>query len=143
MELILKPLFEAELPGDFVEVIKQKLMGREIKEGEIVEIELLGKPLGFKVLYSEPKILKVKKDTRIELSSGEISKLELDLGEEAKDLLAFKDGFIVVFEDEVLILNHNGHKIYKQKFKNLKKVRITKNVVAVLHDEKLTLITLP
>lgn len=143
MKLVLKPLFEAELPGDFVEVLRQKLMGREIKEGEIVEIELLGKPLGFKVLYSEPKILKVKKDTRIELSSGEISIVELDLEEEAKDLLAFKDGFIVVFEDGVLILNHNGHKIYKQEFESLKKVRITKNVVAVLHDEKLTLITLP
>lgn len=143
MKLVLKPLFEAELPGDFVEVLRQKLMGREIKEGEIVEIELLGKPLGFKVLYSEPKILKVKKDTRIELLSGEISIVELDLEEEAKDLLAFKDGFIVVFEDGVLILNHNGHKIYKQEFESLKKVRITKNVVAVLHDEKLTLITLP
>ena len=143
MKLILKPLFEAELPGDFVEVLRQKLRGREIKDGETIDIDLLGKPLRFKVLYSEPKILRVRKNTQIEILSQELSIIKLDLGSEAEDLLTFRDGFIVVFDDEVLILNHNGHKIYKQKFENLKKVNVVKNTVAVLHGKELTLITLP
>jgi hypothetical protein len=59
MRIFLKPLFDAELPAGFEEVIRSKLVGKEVKTGETVEIDLLGKPLAFKVVLADHKNLKL------------------------------------------------------------------------------------
>lgn len=142
MRLILKPLFEVELPPEFVDILRAKLKGREIKEGETIEIELLGKNLAFKVLYAEPKELKVSEKTKIEFASGEILKLNFEFEKPIKEVIPFEKGIVVMFEYEVLILSEKGHKIYNEKFDGLREVRIAKNLIAVIHDggKKLTLI---
>ncbi|EHR77649.1 ATPase [Thermococcus litoralis DSM 5473] len=141
MRLILKPLFEAPLTPDFIEVIKTKLKGKEVREGDVLEIDLLGKPLKFKVIYAEPEVIKVTDLTAIELSKEEIFSTTLEFEKEIKDLLLGESIIAVVFDDEVLILNQRGHKIFNQKFEKLKEVRVTKNTVLVIHNEnKLTII---
>ncbi|MCO6041015.1 DUF6849 domain-containing protein [Thermococcus alcaliphilus] len=141
MKLILKPLFEAPLTPDFIEVIKTKLKGKEVREGDVLEIDLLGKPLKFKVIYAEPEVIKVTDLTAIELSKEEIFSTTLEFEKEIKDLLLGKSIIAVVFDDEVLILNQRGHKIFNQKFEKLKEVRVAKNTVLVVHNEnKLTII---
>lgn len=142
MKLVLKPLFEVELPPEFVDILRAKLKGREIKEGETIEINLLGKNLAFKVLYAEPKELKVSEKTKVELASGEILKLNFEFGKPIKEIIPFEKGIVVMFEHEVLILSEEGHKIYNEIFEGLKEVRVAKNLIAVIHDggKKLTLI---
>nr|WP_289846418.1 ATPase [Thermococcus alcaliphilus] len=134
-------MFEAPLTPDFIEVIKTKLKGKEVREGDVLEIDLLGKPLKFKVIYAEPEVIKVTDLTAIELSKEEIFSTTLEFEKEIKDLLLGKSIIAVVFDDEVLILNQRGHKIFNQKFEKLKEVRVAKNTVLVVHNEnKLTII---
>lgn len=141
MRLLLKPLFEVELPPEFVEILKSKLKGREVREGEIIDIDLLGKPLSFKVVYAEPKEFKVDVRTRIELTEKEVVPVSLEFERPVKDIIPFEKGFVVVFENEVLILNQEGHKIFNIKFENITKVVINGDVIAVIHnDKKLTII---
>ncbi|NJE26077.1 ATPase [Thermococcus sp. MV5] len=142
MKVVLKPLFDAPLTPDFIEVIKAKLVGKEIKEGDTVEIELLGKVLQFKVMYSEPKLIRVNKNTKIELTEEEIFSLTLDFDEEIKDVFLSKKWIIALFENKVLILNQKGHKIFNQRFDNLREVKISDETIVVIHDDgkKLTII---
>ncbi|GAB6101383.1 ATPase [Thermococcus atlanticus] len=144
MHLILKPLFEAELPADFLEILTTKLNGRELREGETITVDILGKPLRFEVAYAEPRVLKVKKNTRIEISRSPISLIEMEFEREIEGLVPFSGGFVIVFKDEVLILNRKGHKIFNKQFEKLKEVKTSGNSVAVVHDDKkLTLIHVP
>ncbi|ALV61849.1 hypothetical protein ADU37_CDS01500 [Thermococcus sp. 2319x1] len=143
MRVMLKPLFEASLTPDFIEVIRAKLKGKEVREGDVLEIDLLGKPLKFKVVYAEPEVVKITDSTAIELSREEIFFTTLKFEKEIEDLLLGESIIAVVFDDEVLILNQRGHKIFNRKFEKLKEVRVTKNTVLVVHDEnKLTIIQL-
>ncbi|WP_456453513.1 DUF6849 domain-containing protein [Thermococcus sp.] len=144
MHLILKPLFEAELPADFLEILTTKLNGRELREGETITVDILGKPLRFEVAYAEPRVLKVKKNTRIEISRSPISLIEMEFERKIEGLVPFSGGFVIVFKDEVLILNRKGHKIFNKQFEKLKEVKTSGNSVAVVHDDKkLTLIHVP
>lgn len=141
MRLILKPLFEVELPPEFVEILKSKLKGKEVKEGETIEIDLLGKSLSFKVVYAEPKEFKVDVRTRIELTEKEVVPISFEFEKPVKDVIPFEKGFVVVFENEVLILNQEGHKIFNMKFEKITKIVINGNAVVVIHnDKKLTII---
>ncbi len=136
MRVILKPLFEAELPADFSEVLKNKLFGKELRTGEEIEVSLLGKPLRFKVLLAEPSPLKVKGNTRIEFSHGEVEVVDFEFDEPVKDVLPFDGGFVVVLERKVLILNQDGQKIYSDEFEDLNKVRVSKGRVVIIHGER-------
>lgn len=140
MRLVLKPLFEAELPGGFEEILRSKLSGKVVETGETVEVDLLGKPLAFKVLLAEPSPLKVGKNTRIEFSRGDVSEVTLEFGKEVEDAVPFQGGLVLVFEDEVRILNPSGQKIYSKEFENLKKVRVVEGKVVVVHGSKVTII---
>jgi len=144
MKVVLKPLFDTPLTPDFIEIIKAKLMGKEIKEGSNIEIDLLGKPLPFKVIYSEPKVTKITEGTRIELTEREIFSLTLEFGREIQDLYIFEKGIVIIFEDGILILNQKGHKIFNQEFENLKEVKISDGIITVIHNggKKLTIIHL-
>ncbi len=141
MRLILRPLFEAELPPDFLEILKAKLLGREVKEGDVVSVDILGKPLSFEIVYAEPRVMKVRENTLLEISKKSISCIDLEFGEGIEQVLPFPGGFVVVLENEVLIINHKGHKIFNRKFEKLKKVAVSENAIAVIHDgKKLTII---
>jgi len=144
MKVVLKPLFDTPLTPDFIEVIRAKLIGKEIKEGDTVEIELLGKALQFKVIYSEPKLIRVNKDTKIELTEEEIFSLTLDFEKEIRDVLFSEKRIVILLENEVLILNQKGHKIFNQKFDNLKEAKVSNGIIAVIHNggKKLTIIHL-
>ncbi|ASJ12852.1 DUF6849 domain-containing protein [Thermococcus thioreducens] len=133
MKLVLKPLFEAELPADFEELIRSKLMGMEVRTGEEIEVDLLGKPLRFKVLLAEPSPLKVRGNTRIEFSTGSMEVIDLEFDEPVKDVVPFEKGFVILLERKVLILNHNGQKIYSGEFDDLKGVRASKGTVVIIH----------
>ncbi len=135
MRIVLKPLFDAELPPDFSEVIKSKLRGREVRTGEEVEVEILGKPLCFKVVLAEPSPLKVGNETRIEFSSGEIEVLDFEFEGPVREVLPFEKGFVVVLNDKVLILNHDGQKIYSDEFEELNEVKVSKGTVVIIHDK--------
>ncbi|WP_148882099.1 DUF6849 domain-containing protein [Thermococcus aciditolerans] len=135
MRAVLKPLFEAELPADFSEVIKGKLMGKELRTGEEIEVELLGKSLRFKVVLAEPSPLKVGKSTRIEFSQGEVEVVDFEFEGPVSEVIPFEKGFVIAFEREVLILNHNGQKIYSDEFDDLKAVRVSKNSVVIIYGE--------
>ncbi|KUH31321.1 ATPase [Thermococcus celericrescens] len=135
MRAVLKPLFEAELPADFSEVIKGKLMGEELRTGEEIEVELLGKSLRFKVVLAEPSPLKVGKSTRIEFSQGEVEVVDFEFEGPVSEVIPFEKGFVIAFEREVLILNHNGQKIYSDEFDDLKAVRVSKNSVVIIYEE--------
>ncbi|AIU70854.1 ATPase [Thermococcus eurythermalis] len=135
MRVVLKPLFEAELPPDFSEVIKNKLMGKEVRTGEEIGIEILGKPLRFKVVLAEPSPLEVGKETRVEFSHGEIEVLDFEFDEPVKEVLPFEKGFVVVLNKEVLILNHDGQKVYSNEFEELNEVRASKGAVVIVHDK--------
>ncbi len=135
MRVVLKPLFEADLPPDFSEVIKNKLIGKEVRTGEEISVELLGKPLRFKVVLAEPSPLKVGKETRVEFSHGEIEVLDFEFDEPVKEVLPFEKGFVVVLNKEVLILNHDGQKVYSDEFEELNEVRASKGAVVIVHDK--------
>ncbi len=136
MHLILKPLFKAELSDDFIDILRIKLLGKEVSEGERISIDILGKSLNFEVVYAEPKTLKVRENTKIEISSSLNPCIELEFEKKIRELIPFPQGFVIVFEDEVLIINQKGHKIFNKRFENLKEVRISGNTVAVIYDEK-------
>ncbi len=140
MRLVLKPLFDSELPAGFEEILKAKLAGREVKTGDTVEIDLLGKPLPFKVLLAEPSPLKVGRGTRVEFSLGEVSEVTLEFERDVDRVLPFGNGIVVVLGDEVLILNLMGQKVYSRRFEKLKEVKVTENKVVVVHGNKITLI---
>ena len=135
MRVVLRPLFEADLPPDFSEVIKNKLLGKEVRTGEEISVELLGKPLRFKVVLAEPSPLKVGKETRVEFSHGEIEVLDFEFDEPVKEVLPFEKGFVVVLNKEVLILNHDGQKVYSDEFEELNEVRASKGAVVIVHDK--------
>ncbi|AFL95871.1 cell division protein containing CDC48 domain 3 [Thermococcus cleftensis] len=134
MRVVMKPLFDAELPPGFEEILKDKLMGRELRTGEEVEVELLGKPLPFKVLLAEPSPLKVGRGTKIELSRGDVEVLDFEFDEAVKEVVPFDGGFVVVLGRKVLILNHTGQKIYSDEFEELNGVRVSKGTVVIIHD---------
>ncbi|WP_457743013.1 DUF6849 domain-containing protein [Thermococcus sp.] len=140
MRVILKPLFEAELPAGFEEVIRSKLIGREVKTGDTVDVEILGKRLPFKVLLAEPSPLRVGRRTKIEFSTGEVDEFTLEFEREVNDAIPFEDGLVVVLENEVRIYNWSGQKVYSKKFENLKKVRVAEGKVVVVHGSKVTVI---
>ena len=140
MKVVLKPLFEAELPAGFEEIIREKLRGRELKTGETIEVELLGKPLPFKVLLAEPSPLKVDKGTKIEFSAGEVEEFTLEFESEVDDAIPFAKGLVVVLGSEVRIYNWSGQKVYMKKFENLKKVRAAEGKVVVVHGRKITVV---
>ena len=144
MKVVLKPLFDTPLTPDFIEIIKAKLMGKEIKEGSNIEIDLLGKALPFKVIYSEPKVTKITEGTRIELTEREIFSLTLDFDEEIQEVYIFEKGIVIIFKDGILILNQKGHKIFNQEFESLKEIKISNGIIAVIHNggKKLTIIHL-
>jgi len=135
MRVVLKPLFEADLPPDFIEVIKSKLLGKEVRTGEEISVELLGKPLRFKVLLAEPSPLKVGKETRVEIFRGEIEVLDFEFDEPVREVIPFEKGLVVVFNKEVLILNQDGQKIYSDEFEELNKVRVSKGGVVIVHGK--------
>lgn len=135
MRVVLKPLFETDLPPDFSEVIKNKLIGKEVRTGEEISVELLGKPLRFKVVLAEPSPLEVGKETRVEFSHGEIEVLDFEFDEPVKEVLPFEKGFVVVLNNKVLILNHDGQKVYSDEFEELNEVRASKGAVVIVHDK--------
>lgn len=140
MRLILRPLFDVKLPSGFEEVVRDKLLRREVKTGEEIEIDLLGKPLPFKVLLAEPSPLGVDRKTRIEFSAGEVGEVTLEFEREVDDAIPFEMGLVMVLGNEVRIYNWNGQKIYSKEFENLKKVRAAKGKVVVIHGDKITLL---
>lgn len=87
MKIVLKPLFDAELPAGFEEIIRSKLVGREVKTGETVEIDLLGRPLAYKVVLADPSPMKVSKNTRIEITRSEVKEITLEFDEEVREVL--------------------------------------------------------
>ena len=135
MKLLLKPLFEAELPPGFEDIIREKLKGREVRTGETIEVELLGKSLPFKVLFADPSPMIVHGNTRIEISTSELSIFELEFDKPIEDVLPFDEGFVVVLDGEVLILNREGQKIYSEEFEELNGVRVSKNGVVIIHGK--------
>ncbi|MDV3103721.1 DUF6849 domain-containing protein [Thermococcus waiotapuensis] len=140
MKVVLRPLFNVELPAGFEEILRSKLMRRELRTGETVEVDLLGKPLQFKVLLAEPSPLRVDSSTRIEISTGEISEITLDLGVDVQDAIPFEGGIVVVLRNEVRILNWKGQKVYSREFENLKKVRVAEGKVVVVHGDRITIV---
>ncbi|ASJ11047.1 ATPase [Thermococcus sp. P6] len=136
MRVVLKPLFEAELPADFLDVLREKLAGRELRTGEEVEVELLGKSLRFRVLLAEPSPVSVKRNTRIELSSGSVDVVDFQFDEPIDDVLTFEGGFVVLLGRKVLILNQNGQKIYSDEFEDLNGVRVSGRTVVIIHGRK-------
>ncbi len=140
MKVVLKPLFDAELPAGFEEIVREKLRGRELRTGETVEVDLLGKPLPFKVLLAEPSPLKVGKGLKIEFSTGEIEEFTLEFERGVDDAVPFTKGLVVVLGSEVRIYNWSGQKIYSRRFENLKKVRIAEGKVVIVHGEEVTVV---
>ncbi|WP_209477980.1 DUF6849 domain-containing protein [Thermococcus stetteri] len=140
MRLVLKPLFDAELPAGFEEIIRSKLMGREVKTGETVEIDLLGKPLTFKVVLSDPSPMKVSKNTRIEITRSEAREITLELGGDVREVLPFSKGLVIVLKNEVRIYNWSGQKLYSREFEELKEVRVAEGRVVIVHGDKVTVI---
>ncbi|GAB6134805.1 DUF6849 domain-containing protein [Thermococcus prieurii] len=140
MKVVLKPLFEAELPAGFEEIVREKLRGRELKAGETVEVELLGKPLPFKVLLAEPSPLKVSKGTKIEFSTGEVGEFTLEFEGEVDDAIPFEKGLVLIIGSEVRIYNWSGQKVYSREFENLKRVRVAEGKVVVVHGRKVAVV---
>ncbi|WP_297552918.1 ATPase [Thermococcus sp.] len=140
MKVVLKPLFEAELPAGFEDIVREKLRGKEVKSGETVEVDLLGKPLPFKVLLAEPSPLKIGRGTKIEFSTGEVEEFTLEFEGEVDDAIPFAKGLVLVLGSEVRIYNWSGQKVYRREFENLKKVRVTEGKVVVVHGREITVI---
>lgn len=140
MRLIIKPLFDVELPAGFEEIVRSKLAGREVKTGETVEIDLLGKPLAFRVVLADPSPMKVSKNTRIEITRSEVKEVTLEFNEKVREVLPFSKGLVIVLENEVRIYNWSGQKIYSREFEELKEVRVAEGKVVVVHGSKVTVI---
>jgi len=133
MRLILKPLFDAELPAGFEDVIRTKLLGREVRNGERIEIDLLGEPLHFKVLLADPSPMRVDRTTRIELSSSNIDVVSIEFEKPVDDVVPTKNGFVVVLGNGIVVLSKEGQKLYSEEFKELKGIRVTEDSVVVIH----------
>ncbi|NJF24597.1 ATPase [Thermococcus sp. Bubb.Bath] len=140
MKITLKPLFDVELPAGFEEIIRSKLIGREVKTGETVEIDLLGKPLAFKAILTDPSPMKVSQNTRIEITRSEVKEITLEFSGEVREVLSFSKGLVVVLENEVRIYNWNGQKLYSREFEELKEVRVAEGKVVVVYGDKVTVI---
>ena len=140
MRLVLRPLFGTELPAGFEEIIRSKLVGREVKTGETVEIDILGKSLGFEVVLADPSPMKVSKNTRIEITHGGMKEVTLELEVEIKEVLPFSEGLVTLLENEVRIYNWKGQKLYSRRFEKLKEVRVAEGRVVVVHGNKVTII---
>ena len=140
MRLVLRPLFGAELPAGFEEIVRSKIAGKEVKTGDTVEIDLLGKPLPFKVLLADPSPMRVGGNVRIEFSAGDVEEVTLEFGREVDDVSSFKGGLVLVLGSEVRILNWNRQKLYSREFEKLKKVEVAEDMVVVLHGSKVTII---
>jgi hypothetical protein len=140
MKIVLNPLFDAELPAGFEEIIHSKLVGREVKTGDTVEIDLLGKPLAFKVILADPSPMKVSKNTKIEITKSEVNEITLEFDEKVREVLPFSKGLVVVVEDEVRIYNWDGQKLYSREFEELKEVRVTEGKVVIPHGSRVTII---
>jgi hypothetical protein len=50
-----------------------------------------------------------------------------------REVIPFEKGFVVVLASKVLILNHNGQKIYSDEFEELNGVRVSKGTVVIIH----------
>nr|WP_297491373.1 ATPase [Thermococcus sp.] len=140
MRLVLKPLFEAELTPDFAEVIKGKLLGKDVKTSEEVVIELIGELLRFKVLLAEPSPLKVTSSTKIEFSTGNLDAVNVEFEKEVEDVIPFGKGFVVVLGNKVVVLSKEGQKLYSEEFKPLKGIRVTEDSVVVIHGSGVKII---
>ncbi len=140
MRLILKPLFDAELPAGFEEVVRTKLLGREVKSGEGVVVDLIGEPLHFKVLLAEPSPLKVDERTKIEFSSGNIDVVNIEFDRPVDDVIPLEKGFVVVLGNEIVVLSKEGQKLYSEEFKPLKGIRVTEDSVVVIHGSGIKII---
>ncbi|WP_297481270.1 ATPase [Thermococcus sp.] len=140
MRLVLKPLFEAELTPDFAEVIKSKLLGKEVKTGGEIVVELIGEPLRFKVLLAEPSPLKVTDSTKIEFSTGDLDVVNVEFEKEIEDVITFGKGFVVVLGNEVVVLSKDGQKLYSEEFKPLRGIRVTEDSVVVIHGSGIKII---
>ncbi|AEH24029.1 DUF6849 domain-containing protein [Pyrococcus yayanosii] len=136
MRLVLKPLFDVELPVGFEDILRAKLKGRVVKTGQEIEVDLLGKPLRFQVLYAEPEPLIVNDRTRVEITGGDTFILDIEFDEPVKGVIPFEKGFVIVFPKKVLILNQNGQKIYSDEFEELNEVSVSGDVVVIVHGEK-------
>ena len=140
MRLVLKPLFDAELPADFGDVVRAKLQGKEIKTGEQIVVDLIGEPLHFKVLLAEPSPLKVDNSTGIEFSSGNIDVVNLEFNKPVDDVIPLKKGFLVVLGKEITILSKEGQKLYSEEFKELKGIRTTEDSVVVIYGSGIKIV---
>ena len=140
MRLILKPLFDAELPAGFEEVVRAKLLGKEVKTGEEVVVNLIGEPLHFKVLLAEPSPLKVDERTKIEFSSGGIDVVNIEFDRPVDDVIPLENGFVVVLGNEIVVLSKEGQKLYSEEFKELKGIRATEDSVVVIHGSGIKII---
>ncbi|ASJ17005.1 ATPase [Thermococcus chitonophagus] len=140
MRVVLKPLTNVELPQDFAEVLRAKLKGREVKTGEVVTVNILGKPLEFKVVQAVPSPVRVSEKTAIVIARPGVDVLEIELPGKPRDVYIYGDNIIVVLENEVLILNQNLEEIYREKFENLIKVIQTKAGLVVVDGRRLKLI---
>ncbi|AMM54682.1 ATPase [Pyrococcus kukulkanii] len=140
MKVVLKPLANVELPQDFAEILKAKLRGREVKTGEVVTIDILGKPLEFKVVQATPSPIRVSDKTSVIIARPGVEVLEIELIGEPKEVFVYGDNIVVVLENEVLILNQNLEEIYRERFENLIKVIQTKAGLVVVDGRRLKLI---
>ncbi|MFA4719112.1 DUF6849 domain-containing protein [Pyrococcus kukulkanii] len=140
MKVVLKPLANVELPQDFAEILKAKLRGREVKTGEVVTIDILGKPLEFKVVQATPSPIRVSDKTSVIIARPGVEVLEIELTGEPKEVFVYGDNIVVVLENEVLILNQNLEEIYRERFENLIKVIQTKAGLVVVDGRRLKLI---
>ena len=134
MRVVLKPLFDAELPSGFEDILKAKLSGREVRTGAEIEVELLGKPLRFRVLLAEPSPLRIGKGVNVEMVEGPLEVFDVEFNDPIEGVLPFEKGFVVMFPRRVLILNRNGQKIYSDEFDELNSVNVSNDVVVIVHD---------
>ncbi|ASJ07506.1 DUF6849 domain-containing protein [Thermococcus pacificus] len=140
MRLILKPLFDSELSAGFEEIVRTKLIGREVRTGEKIEITLLGEPLHFKVLLAEPSPMKVDKTTKIEFSFGDIDVVNVEFEKPVDDVIPTGRGFVVILGREIVVLSKDGQKLYSEEFKELKGIRVTEDSVVVIHGDGVKII---
>ncbi|WP_456368041.1 DUF6849 domain-containing protein [Thermococcus sp.] len=140
MRLVLKPLFNAELPHGFEEIVLSKLTGREVKTGDTVEIDLLGKTLRFKVVQADPSPMRVERKTRIELTTSEIDEITLEFDDEVEEVMPFARGIAVVLGNRVELYDWKGQKVYSRKFDKLKEIRVTEERVVIVHGKNITIL---
>jgi hypothetical protein len=140
MRLILRPLFEAELPAGFEEIIRSKLVGKEVKTGETLEVDLLGKPLPFEVVLADPSPSKVSRDARIEITRSKVREITFQFEGDVRKVLPFSKGVVILLENEVRIYDWNGQKVYSREFEELKEVRVAEERVVVVHGREVTII---